>query len=204
MRDLPSSKQTNKGQTISPPAVCGSSHRSSCNLHSKSSFILANQRETRNTPQRRHVLLSANHGQRGDWSEKQIDLSLTVFGCLMIPLGLDSCQPIYHSNWATVQNKEIGSTLIPWKSLEGCRKPRSFKRCSDGRTLLHRMVRSVPFAFEDSMIKYSFADHNTYRALLRSSSIQEPRYPPLGARNVHQKTLIPLLFFLCLLSLFKT
>jgi len=26
----------------------------------------------------------------------------------------------------------------------------------------------------------------------------------LGARNVHQKTLIPLLFFLCLLSLFKT
>ena len=39
--------------------------------------------------------------------------------------------------------------------------------------------KEAPFAFEDLMA-HSAARHTTFRALLRSSSIQEPRYPPLG------------------------
>jgi hypothetical protein len=45
--------------------------------------------------------------------------------------------------------------------------------------LPYGLRKEAPFAFEDLMA-HSAARHTTFRALLRSSSIQEPRYPPLG------------------------
>ena len=38
---------------------------------------------------------------------------------------------------------------------------------------------AAPFAFENSMIHWNSAIHITYRSLLRSSSMHEPRDPPL-------------------------